>query len=100
MKDLEIKKKFQIILINSKAKLNVLTRQRQRESIPARGGGHVKTGRDEATQPQTKECLQLPEARRDKEQIFPQSLCRKQPCLHLDLELLASRTIREQTPVV
>lgn len=34
------------------------------------------------------------------EQIFPQSLCRNQPGLHLDFRLPASKTAREHMTIV
>ena len=54
----------------------------------------------EVMQPQTKECLQSPEAGRGKEGSSHRASRRSVPCRYADFGHLASKTVREQISVV
>lgn len=66
-----------------------------RGEIRRRGEGHAKTETGPGVmEPQTKECLEPPEARRGNKCFCPGAFEGAQPCQHFDFPLLASRTVR------
>lgn len=66
-----------------------------RGEIRRREEGHAKTETGPGVmEPQTKECLEPPEARRGNKCFCPGAFEGAQPCQHSDFPLLASRTVR------